>query len=75
MTSTNIKILTNQYNQYKVKPSMRVMPSKVEGKKLAQRLQDAEETIKATNSKCASLEKTKQRLQGEVEDLMNILNV
>lgn len=39
-------------------------------KKLAQRLQDAEETIEATNSKCASLEKTKQRLQGEVEDLM-----
>lgn len=39
-------------------------------KKLAQRLQEAEETIEATNSKCASLEKTKQRLQGEVEDLM-----
>ncbi|KAK6301023.1 hypothetical protein J4Q44_G00291210 [Coregonus suidteri] len=34
------------------------------------RLQEAEETIEATNSKCASLEKTKQRLQGEVEDLM-----
>ncbi|MBN3283264.1 MYSS protein, partial [Polyodon spathula] len=39
-------------------------------KKLAQRLQDAEEMIEATNSKCCSLEKTKQRLQGEVEDLM-----
>ena len=39
-------------------------------KKLAQRLQDAEEAIEAANSKCASLEKTKQRLQGEVEDLM-----
>ncbi|XP_042563825.1 myosin heavy chain, fast skeletal muscle [Clupea harengus] len=39
-------------------------------KKLAQRLQDAEECIEATNSKCGSLEKTKQRLQGEVEDLM-----
>ncbi|MGH0134503.1 UNVERIFIED_CONTAM: hypothetical protein FKN15_056928 [Acipenser sinensis] len=39
-------------------------------KKLAQRLQDAEEMIEATNSKCSSLEKTKQRLQGEVEDLM-----
>ncbi|KAL1004978.1 hypothetical protein UPYG_G00052930 [Umbra pygmaea] len=39
-------------------------------KKLAQRLQEAEEAIEATNSKCASLEKTKQRLQGEVEDLM-----
>ena len=37
---------------------------------MAQRLQEAEETIEATNSKCASLEKTKQRLQGEVEDLM-----
>ena len=39
-------------------------------KKLAQRLQDAEECIEAVNAKCASLEKTKQRLQGEVEDLM-----
>lgn len=39
-------------------------------KKLAQRLQDAEESIEAVNAKCASLEKTKQRLQAEVEDLM-----
>uniref|UniRef100_UPI003AAC632C myosin-1-like n=1 Tax=Centroberyx gerrardi TaxID=166262 RepID=UPI003AAC632C len=39
-------------------------------KKLAQRLQDAEEAIEAVNAKCSSLEKTKQRLQGEVEDLM-----
>ena len=39
-------------------------------KKLAQRLQDAEEAVEASNSKCSSLEKTKQRLQGEVEDLM-----
>uniref|UniRef100_A0A8C5AZ68 Myosin heavy chain, fast skeletal muscle-like n=1 Tax=Gadus morhua TaxID=8049 RepID=A0A8C5AZ68_GADMO len=42
----------------------------LEEKKLAQRLQEAEEQIEAVNSKCASLEKTKQRLQGEVEDLM-----
>ena len=34
------------------------------------RLQDAEEAVEVTNSKCSSLEKTKQRLQGEVEDLM-----
>ncbi|XP_026207102.1 myosin-1-like [Anabas testudineus] len=39
-------------------------------KKLAQRLQEAEEAIEAVNAKCLSLEKTKQRLQGEVEDLM-----
>ncbi|MEQ2177022.1 hypothetical protein GOODEAATRI_034261, partial [Goodea atripinnis] len=39
-------------------------------KKLAQRLQDAEESIEAVNVKCAPLEKTKQRLQGEVEVLM-----
>ncbi|MGH0169643.1 UNVERIFIED_CONTAM: hypothetical protein FKN15_057228 [Acipenser sinensis] len=43
---------------------------KIKKKKLAQRLQDAEEHIEAVNSKCASLEKTKLRLQGEVEDLM-----
>jgi myosin protein heavy chain len=47
-----------------------VNPLSSNRKKLAQRLQEAEETIEATNSKCASLEKTKQRLQGEVEDLM-----
>ena len=39
-------------------------------KKLAQRLQEAEENTEAASSKCASLEKTKQRLQGEVDDLM-----
>lgn len=39
-------------------------------KKLAVRLQDAEEAVEAVNSKCSSLEKTKHRLQGEVEDLM-----
>ncbi|XP_053197101.1 myosin heavy chain, fast skeletal muscle-like [Scomber japonicus] len=39
-------------------------------RKLAQRLQEAEEAIEAVNAKCSSLEKTKQRLQGEVEDLM-----
>ncbi|XP_035603896.1 myosin heavy chain, skeletal muscle-like [Oncorhynchus keta] len=39
-------------------------------KKLAQRLQEAEEQIEEVNIKCASLEKTKQRLQSEMEDLM-----
>lgn len=39
-------------------------------KKLTQRLQEAEEQIETVNSKCASLEKTKQRLQNEMEDLM-----
>ncbi|XP_040924539.1 myosin-1-like isoform X2 [Betta splendens] len=39
-------------------------------KRLAQRLQEAEETVEGANAKCSSLEKTKQRLQGEVEDLM-----
>ncbi|XP_068440052.1 myosin heavy chain, fast skeletal muscle-like [Clinocottus analis] len=39
-------------------------------RKLAQRLQEAEEAVEAVNAKCSSLEKTKQRLQGEVEDLM-----
>lgn len=38
-------------------------------KKLATRLQEAEEAVEATQSKCSSLEKTKQRLQGEVEEL------
>ncbi|KAK5912992.1 hypothetical protein CesoFtcFv8_002817 [Champsocephalus esox] len=38
-------------------------------KKLVTRLQDAEETVEATNAKCSSLEKTKHRLQTEIEDL------
>lgn len=33
-------------------------------------MQAAEEHVEAVNAKCASLEKTKQRLQNEVEDLM-----
>lgn len=33
------------------------------------RLQEAEEAVEATQAKCSSLEKTKQRLQGEVEEL------
>jgi len=37
---------------------------------LAQRLQESEESTEAINAKCGSLEKTKQRLQVEVEDLM-----
>jgi len=39
-------------------------------KKLASRLQDAEETVEASNAKCSSLEKTKHRLQTEIEDLV-----
>ncbi|XP_075425192.1 myosin-7 [Ascaphus truei] len=39
-------------------------------KKLAQRLQDAEEAVEVVNAKCSSLEKTKHRLQNEMEDLM-----
>ncbi|KAG7270989.1 hypothetical protein CRUP_014588 [Coryphaenoides rupestris] len=35
-------------------------------KKLTQRLQEAEEQIEAVHAKCASLEKTKQRLHGEI---------
>ncbi len=38
-------------------------------KKLSARLQEAEEAAEATQAKCSSLEKTKQRLQGEVEEL------
>lgn len=39
-------------------------------KKLAQRLQEAEEAVEASNAKCSSLEKTKHRLQSDIEDLM-----
>ena len=33
-------------------------------------MQDAEEAVEAANAKCSSLEKTKHRLQNEIEDLM-----
>lgn len=39
-------------------------------KKLVTRLQEAEETVEASNAKCSSLEKTKHRLQMEIEDLV-----
>lgn len=38
-------------------------------RKLAARLQEAEETAEAAQARVASMEKTKQRLQIEVEDL------
>lgn len=46
------------------------MPCNVCRKKLAQRLQEAEEQVETANAKCPSLEKTKQRLQSEINDLM-----
>uniref|UniRef100_A0A3Q3G041 Myosin motor domain-containing protein n=1 Tax=Labrus bergylta TaxID=56723 RepID=A0A3Q3G041_9LABR len=61
----------NHQCQYRLfKFSLRPITPFSNRKKLAQRLQEAEEQIEAVNSKCASLEKTKQRLQSEVEDLM-----
>lgn len=47
-----------------------IHPNQSDRKKLAQRLQDAEEAVEAVNAKCSSLEKTKHRLQNEIEDLM-----
>lgn len=34
------------------------------------RLQEAEEAVEGSNAKCSSLEKTKHRLQTEIEDLV-----
>ena len=34
------------------------------------RLQEAEEAVEASHAKCSSLEKTKHRLQTEIEDLI-----
>ena len=39
-------------------------------KRLAQGLQEAVEQMEAVDSKCVSLEKTKHRLQGEVDHLL-----
>ena len=39
-------------------------------KKLVVKLQTVEEAVEASQAKCSSLEKTKQRLQTEIEDLV-----
>ncbi|XP_053194921.1 myosin-1B-like [Scomber japonicus] len=57
-------------NKYETDAIQRTEELEEAKKKLALRLQDADEAVEAVNSKCSSLEKTKQRLQGEVEDLM-----
>ncbi|XP_072501187.1 myosin-13 [Notamacropus eugenii] len=57
-------------NKYETDAIQRTEELEEAKKKLAQRLQEAEENIETVNSKCSSLEKTKQRLQGEVDDLM-----
>ncbi|XP_047212490.1 myosin-4-like [Girardinichthys multiradiatus] len=57
-------------NKYETDAIQRTEELEEAKKRLALRLQDAEEAVEAVNSKCSSLEKTKQRLQGEVEDLM-----
>uniref|UniRef100_UPI0037E91C34 myosin-4-like n=1 Tax=Semicossyphus pulcher TaxID=241346 RepID=UPI0037E91C34 len=57
-------------NKYETDAIQRTEELEEAKKKLALRLQEAEEAVEAVNSKCSSLEKTKQRLQGEVEDLM-----
>lgn len=44
-------------------------PGAIARKKLATRLQEAEEAVEAAHAKCSSLEKTKHRLQTEIEDL------
>ncbi|TWW70437.1 Myosin-2 Myosin heavy chain 2 [Takifugu flavidus] len=53
-------------NKYETDAIQRTEELEEAKKKLAQRLQEAEEQIEAVNSKCASLEKTKQQ---EVSDL------
>ncbi|XP_029292965.1 myosin heavy chain, fast skeletal muscle-like [Cottoperca gobio] len=57
-------------NMYETDAIQRTEELEEAKKKLAQRLQEAEEQVEAMNSKSALLEKTKQRLQNEMEDLM-----
>uniref|UniRef100_A0A3B5LRV6 Myosin heavy chain 7 n=1 Tax=Xiphophorus couchianus TaxID=32473 RepID=A0A3B5LRV6_9TELE len=55
---------------YQTSGSLNAFNDNFSRKKLAQRLQEAEEAVEAVNAKCSSLEKTKHRLQNEIEDLM-----
>ncbi|XP_059806755.1 myosin-7 isoform X1 [Hypanus sabinus] len=57
-------------NKYETDAIQRTEELEEAKKKLAQRLQEAEEQVEAVNAKCSSLEKTKHRLQNEIEDLM-----
>ncbi|XP_067856233.1 myosin-7-like [Heptranchias perlo] len=56
-------------NKYETDAIQRTEELEEAKKKLALRLQEAEESVEAINAKCSSLEKTKHRLQTEIEDL------
>ncbi|XP_066448861.1 myosin-15 [Eleutherodactylus coqui] len=57
-------------NKYETDAIQRTEELEEAKKKLAVRLQEAEEAVEAANAKCSSLEKTKHRLQSELEDMM-----
>ena len=56
-------------NKYETDAIQRTEELEEAKKKLATRLQEAEETVEATQAKCASLEKSKSRQAAEIEDL------
>ncbi|KAM9855622.1 myosin-7-like [Aulostomus maculatus] len=56
--------------KYETEAMLRIEELEDAKKKLAARLQVAEEAVEASHVKCSSLEKTKQRLQTEIEDLV-----
>jgi chromosome segregation ATPase len=65
-----IKIVFHQYETDAIQRTEELEEAK---KKLASRLQEAEEAVEAAQAKCATLEKTKTRLLGDVEDITNDL--
>ena len=56
-------------NKYETDAIQRTEELEEAKKKLVNRLQESEEQVEAAQARCGSLEKTKNRLQGEVEDL------
>ena len=56
-------------NKYETDAIQRTEELEEAKKKLAGRLQEAEESVEAAQAKCATLEKTKHRLCGDIEDL------
>ncbi|XP_033987905.1 putative uncharacterized protein MYH16 isoform X2 [Trematomus bernacchii] len=69
----HVSKLSNEVTHWRSKHELDTMQNADEledtKKKLASRLQEAEEAVEATQAKCSSLEKNKQRLQGEVGEL------
>ena len=69
-SNSEIAVWRNKYETDAIQRTEELEDAK---KKLATRLQEAEEQVEAAQAKCATLEKTKNRLMGDIDDLTSDL--